>query len=280
MQRIKLNNGTEIPALGFGVFQVPDLKVCEKAVSDALAAGYRLIDTAAIYKNEEAVGAAVRKSNVPRQELYITSKLWIHDAGYENTKRAFADTLEKLGTEYLDLYLLHMPFGDYYGSWRAMEELYEKGKIRAIGVCNFNADRLIDLCMNVKILPAINQIEAHPFFQQTPMTETMKKYKVQPEAWAPFAEGKNGIFTNEILSAIGKKYNKTAAQVILRWHIQCGRVTIPKSVHKERIEENFNIWDFWLTEEELKAIAKMDRGRPMLLDVLEPNEVYRIYSIR
>lgn len=280
MQTIKLNNGLEIPLLGFGVFQIPDLKECEQAVSDAIVAGYRLIDTAAIYKNEEAVGAAIRKSGVPREEFIITSKLWIHDTGYEKTKQAFADTLAKLGTDYLDLYLLHMPFGDYYSSWRAMEELYGEGKIRAIGLCNFNAGRLIDLCMNVKVIPAINQIETHPFFQQVEIAETMRLYGIRMEAWGPFAEGRHGIFTNEQLTTIGRKYGKTAAQVILRWHIQRGVIAIPKSVHKERMEENFNIWDFSLTEEDMAVIASMDSGHSLILDVLKPDEVRRVYGIR
>lgn len=280
MRTIRLNNGVEIPALGFGVFQIPDLEECEQVVSDAIVAGYRLIDTASIYKNEEAVGEAIRESGLLRSDLFIASKVWIHDTGYERTKHAFADTLEKLGTDYLDLYLIHMPFGDYYGSWRAMEELYEAGKIRAIGVCNFNADRLIDLCMNVKIVPAINQIETHPFCQQTQILETLKEYDIRMQAWGPFAEGRNGIFGNERLTAIGRKYGKTAAQVILRWHIQRGVIAIPKSVHKERIEENFAIWDFSLTEEDMTAIAGMDMCRGMILDVLDPSEIHRVYATR
>ncbi|WP_297901961.1 aldo/keto reductase [uncultured Parabacteroides sp.] len=280
MRTIRLNNGVEIPALGFGVFQIPDLEECKQVVSDAIVAGYRLIDTASIYKNEEAVGEAIRESGLLRSDLFIASKVWIHDTGYERTKHAFADTLEKLGTDYLDLYLIHMPFGDYYGSWRAMEELYEAGKIRAIGVCNFNADRLIDLCMNVKIVPAINQIETHPFCQQTQILETLKEYDIRMQAWGPFAEGRNGIFGNERLTAIGRKYGKTAAQVILRWHIQRGVIAIPKSVHKERIEENFAIWDFSLTEEDMTAIAGMDMCRGMILDVLDPSEIHRVYAIR
>lgn len=255
-----------MPMEGFGVFQVPEAEVCEQAVSDALEVGYRLIDTAAAYFNEEAVGAAIRKSGIPREELFITTKLWIQDAGYENAKKAFRTSLDKLGLDYLDLYLIHQPMNDYYGSWRAMEELYEEGKIRAIGVCNFYPERLADLCLNAKVTPAVNQVEIHPFFAQTDAMENMKEFGVQPEAWGPLAEGQHGIFTNPVLTEIGKKYGKTAAQVSLHWNTQRGVVIIPKSTHKERMEENLNIWDFTLSDEEMKAIAGLDLGHSEIID--------------
>lgn len=266
MEYITLNNGVQMPMEGFGVFQVSEAEVCEQAVSDALEVGYRLIDTAAAYFNEEAVGAAIRKSGIPREELFITTKLWIQDAGYENAKKAFRTSLDKLGLDYLDLYLIHQPMNDYYGSWRAMEELYEEGKIRAIGVCNFYPERLADLCLNAKVTPAVNQVEIHPFFAQTDAMENMKEFGVQPEAWGPLAEGQHGIFTNPVLTEIGKKYGKTAAQVSLRWNTQRGVVIIPKSTHKERMEENLNIWDFTLSDEEMKAIAGLDLGHSEIID--------------
>ena len=248
METRKLRNGVEMPMEGFGVFQVPEAEVCEQAVRDALAAGYRLIDTAAAYFNEEAVGAAIKKSGIPRKELFITTKLWIQDAGYENAKKAF------------------QPMNDYYGSWRALEELYEEGKIRAIGVCNFYPERLADLCVNARIKPMVNQVELHPFFQQTEALENMKEFGVVPEAWGPLAEGKHGIFTNEILTSIAQKYGKTVAQVVLRWNTQRGVVIIPKSIHKERIEENLQIWDFSLSEEDMAAISSLDLGHSEIID--------------
>lgn len=266
METIKLSNGVEMPMEGFGVFQVPEAEVCRQAVSDALAAGYRLIDTAAAYFNEEAVGAAIRESGIPREELFITTKLWIQDAGYENAKKAFQTSLDKLGLDYLDLYLIHQPMSDYYGSWRAMEELYKEGKIRAIGVCNFYPERLADLCVNAEIVPMVNQVELHPFFQQTDALKNMEEFKVQPEAWGPFAEGKFNIFSNETLSAIAQKYGKSVAQVALRWNIQRGVVVIPKSVHKERMEENLDIWDFTLSDEDMKAISLLDKGHSEIID--------------
>lgn len=271
MQTVKLNNGVEMPMEGFGVFQISDAAQCEQAVTDALNAGYRLIDTAAAYMNEEAVGAAIRKSGIPREELFITTKLWIQDYGYENTKKAFETSMKKLGLEYLDLYLMHQPMSDYYGSWRAMEELYQEGKIRAIGVCNFYPERLADLCLNAKVIPAVNQIECHPFFQRGKDMETMKEYGVQIEAWGPLAEGQKNIFQNETLAGIGAKYGKSVAQVILRWHIQRGVVIIPKSVHKERIEENLNIWDFELSSEDMDVISKMDIGHSEVVDHSSPD---------
>ena len=266
MQNVKLSNGIEMPIEGFGVFQVPDLSECEKAVSEALETGYRLIDTAAAYFNEEAVGKAIAKSGIKRDELFITTKLWIQDAGYEKAKQAFQTSLDKLGLDYLDLYLIHQPFSDYYGSWRAMEELYEQGKIRAIGVCNFYPDRLADLCLNAKIKPMVNQIEIHPFFAQENAVAVMKEFGVQPEAWGPFAEGKFGIFQNEILTDIAKKYRKTSAQVILRWNVQRGVVVIPKTVKKERMEQNFDIWDFELSQEDMQKIATLDKGKSNIID--------------
>lgn len=266
MEFVTLNNGVKMPMEGFGVFQVPEAAVCEQAVSDALATGYRLIDTAAAYFNEEAVGAAIKKSSIPREELFITTKLWIQDAGYENAKKAFQVSLDKLGLDYIDLYLIHQPMNDYYGSWRAMEELYEEGKIKAIGVCNFYPERLADLCLNAKVKPMVNQVELHPFFAQTGALKTMKEFGVQPEAWGPMAEGKHGIFTHPILTEIGAKYRKTAAQIALRWNVERGVVIIPKSTHKERMEENFNIWDFSLSDEDMAAIGALDLGHSEIID--------------
>ena len=266
MEFVTLSNGVQMPLEGFGVFQVPEAAICEQAVSDAFSVGYRLIDTAAAYFNEEAVGAAIAKSGIPREELFITTKLWIQDAGYESARRAFETSVQKLGLDYLDLYLIHQPMNDYYGAWRAMEELYEAGKIRAIGVCNFYPDRLTDLCMNARIAPMVNQVELHPFFAQTRAVENMKSLHVQPEAWGPMAEGKHDIFTHPILTELGQKYGKTAARVALRWNAQRGVVIIPKSTHKERMEENFNIWDFALSDEDMAAIAKLDLGRSEIID--------------
>ena len=259
MEFVTLSNGVQMPLEGFGVFQVPEAAICEQAVSDAFSVGYRLIDTAAAYFNEEAVGAAIAKSGIPREELFITTKLWIQDAGYESARRAFETSVQKLGLDYLDLYLIHQPMNDYYGAWRAMEELYEAGKIRAIGVCNFYPDRLTDLCLNARIAPMV-------FFAQTRAVENMKSLHVQPEAWGPMAEGKHDIFTHPILTELGRKYGKTAAQVALRWNAQRGVVIIPKSTHKERMEENFNIWDFALSDEDMAAIAKLDLGRSEIID--------------
>ena len=260
MEFVTLKNGVKMPILGFGVFQVPDVKECEECVYEALMTGYRLIDTAAAYMNEEAVGRAIKRSGIPREELFITTKLWIQDAGYENAKKAFDTSLDKLQLDYLDLYLIHQPYGDVYGSWRAMEELYKAGKIRAIGVSNFSDVRLADLAEFNEVTPMVNQVEVHPFYQQADSMTFMKENGVQIEAWGPLAEGKNNIFKNETFINIGAKYEKTIAQVILRWHIQRGVVVIPKSIHKERIKENFDICDFSLTDEDMAAIAKMDTG--------------------
>lgn len=280
MEYVTLNNGIKMPLEGFGVFQVPDPAQCEQAVSDAIASGYRLIDTAAAYGNEEAVGAAVRRCGVPRSELFITTKLWVQDAGYEEAKKAFETSLKKLGLEYLDLYLLHQPMGDYVGAYRAMEELYKEGVIRAIGVCNFYPHVLADLCETVEVIPAVNQVELHPFFQQEKALKVMKEYGVVPEAWGPFAEGKHGIFTHPVLGAIGEKYGKSAAQVALRWNVQRGVVVIPKSVHKNRMEQNMDIWDFALSDEDMAEIAKLDLGHSEIVDHFSPDFVKMLHGMK
>ena len=277
METVTLSNGVEMPMEGFGVFQIPE-ETCEQVVKDAISAGYRLIDTASSYQNEKAVGRAIAACGVPREELFITTKAYIQQMSYENTRAAFAQSLEDLGLTYLDLYLIHMPFGDYYGSWRALEELYQEGKIRAIGVCNFLPDRLLDLCYNAKILPQINQIERHPHYQRAEELELMKELKVQPEAWAPFAEGLKGMFTEPVLLEIARKHGKTPAQVILRWNVQQGVVVIPKSVHRERMEENLAIWDFALDQDDLARIATLDKGCPSMLDTRKVSEVKRVYD--
>ncbi len=276
----KLNNGVEMPILGFGVYQIPDYDECKRAVLDALETGYRLIDTAAAYFNEKAVGDAIKESGINRKELFITTKLWINNAGYENAKKGFEVSMEKLQLDYLDLYLIHQPFGDYYGSWRAMEELYENKKVRAIGVCNFYPDRLMDLAEHNKIKPAINQIETHPFFQREYDNEIMKNYGTQIESWGPFAEGRGDMFTNPILSEIGKKYNKSTAQVILRWLIQRNVVVIPKSVHKERMIENFNIFDFELSADDMDKIKSMDTGKSLFFSHSDIELVKLLFSIK
>ena len=270
MEFTTLNNGIKMPMEGFGVFQVPDPAQCDQAVLDAISSGYRLIDTAAAYMNEEAVGSAVAKCGVPRSELVITTKLWVQDASYEGAKGAIQASLDKLGLDYLDLYLIHQPIGDYIGAYRAMEEAYKEGKLKAIGVCNCYPHVLADICETVEVIPAVNQIELHPFFQQEDALALMKEYGVQPEAWGPLAEGKHAIFTNETLSAIAQKYGKSVAQVVLRWNTQRGVVIIPKSVHKERIEENLNIWDFSLSEEDMAAISSLDLGHSEIIDHSAP----------
>lgn len=278
VKNVKLSNGVEMPLEGFGVFQVTDLAACEQAVVDAIDTGYRLLDTATSYKNEEAVGKAIRRSGVKREELFITTKAYIQQMGYEKTRQAFEESLAKLGLDYLDLYLIHMPLGDYYGSWRAFEELYKAGRVRAIGVCNFLPDRLIDLCYNVQIKPMVNQIERHPHYQRAEHLAIMKEFGVQPEAWAPFAEGLKGMFTEPVFQKIGKKYGKTPAQVILRWNVQSGVIVIPKSVHKDRMAQNLDIWDFNLDEGDLREIATLDKHCPSMLDTLKPSEVKRVYD--
>ena len=280
MEFTKLSNGLEMPMEGFGVFQVNDLAQCEQSVLDAIASGYRSIDTAAAYFNETAVGAAIKKCGVAREELFITTKLWVQDASYEGAKKVFQTSLDNLGLDYLDLYLIHQPLGDYYGAWRAMEELYKEGKIKAIGVSNFYPDRLTDLCLTAEIKPMVNQVELHPFFVQENSLAIMKEFGVAPEAWGPLAEGKHGIFTNETLVAIGEKYGKSVAQVVLRWNTQRGVVIIPKSVHKERMEQNIDIWDFSLTEEEMSQISAMDLGHSEIVDHSDPNFVKYLHGAK
>ena len=270
MQKVKLNNGIDMPILGFGVFQVTDLAECERSVLEAINTGYRLIDTAASYGNEEAVGKAIKKSNVSRDELFITTKLWIQSNGYEGTKKALENSLKRLQLDYLDLYLIHQPFGDVYGEWRAMQDLYKEGKIRAIGVSNFHPDRLIDLIIHNEIVPAVNQIETHPFHQQSETHKFLQENNVQIESWGPFAEGKNNIFQNELLLSIARKYNKSIAQVILRWLTQRGVVAIPKSTRKERMEENFNSLDFKLNTEDMEAIKTLDTNTSSFFDHRDP----------
>lgn len=278
MQHATLNNGVEMPILGFGVFQVADLAECDRAVSQALETGYRLLDTAASYGNEEAVGRAIAGSGIPREELFVTTKLWVADTGEERTKAAFARSLEKLGLDYIDLYLIHQPYGDYYGSWRAMEQIYEAGRARAIGVSNFHPDRLVDLISNNKIVPAVNQIETHVFNQRTSDQAVMREHGVQPESWGPFAEGKNGFFTNPTLTQIAGTHDKSVAQVALRWLIQRGVVAIPKSVRADRMAENFDIFNFTLTNDEMAEIAKLDTAQSLFFDHRDPEAVTRLNS--
>ena len=280
MQYSTLNNGLKIPALGFGVFQVPDPAQCEQAVTDALNAGYRLIDTAAAYMNEQAVGRAIAKSGIPREELFITTKLWVQDASYEKAKDAIERSLNNLGLDYLDLYLIHQPMGDYYGAYRAMEEVYRAGKLKAIGVCNFYPHVLTDFCETVDIIPAVNQVELHPFFAQEDALKVMKEYGVTPEAWGPFAEGKHGIFTHPVLTEIGNKYGKTAAQVALRWNIQRGVVVIPKSVHIERIKANIDVFDFELTKEDMDKISSLSLPKSEIVDHTNPAFIKMIHSLK
>lgn len=280
METIELRNQVTMPLLGFGVFQITDAAMCEQAVTEALKTGYRLLDTAACYGNERAVGNAVRNSGIRREDVFLVSKVWIQDAGYEQTKCSFYKSLENLQTDYLDLYLVHMPYGDYHGSWRAMEELYEEGRIKAIGVCNFLPDRLTDLILSHRIAPMVNQIELHPFCQQMELRNLMTQYQIQPMAWAPFAEGQNQIFTNPLLTEIGQTYGKTPAQVILRWLQQNKIVAIPKSVHAERINENFAIDDFSLSDNDLNQIHGMDSGHSLILNITSLDEVYRLHNIR
>ena len=270
MQTVKLNNGVEMPILGFGVFQVKDLAECERSVVDAIETGYRLIDTAQSYENEDAVGKAIRNSGVSRKELFITTKVWIQSNGYTGTKKAFEASLKKLQLDYLDLYLIHQPYGDVYGEWKAMQELYKEGRVKAIGVSNFHPDRLIDLIVHNEIAPAVNQIETHPFHQQIEAQRFLQENNIQIESWGPFAEGKNNLFANELLAAISKKYNKSVAQVVLRWLTQRGVVAIPKSVRKERMEENFNSLDFELSVEDMEAIKTLDTNASLFFDHRDP----------
>jgi 2,5-diketo-D-gluconate reductase A len=267
---VTLNNGVEMPILGFGVFQVPDPAECERSVRDAIDVGYRLLDTAASYGNEQAVGAAIKNHGIERDQLFVTTKLWVQDASYEGAKAAFERSVNKLQLDYLDLYLIHQPYGDVYGAWRAMEELHRAGRIRAIGISNFYPDRLVDFVLHNEIAPAVNQIEIHPFHQQTDAQTILEEYKVQTEAWGPFAEGKNGLFTNALLQSIATKHGKSIAQVVLRWLIQRGVVAIPKSVRKERMAENFAVVDFELDPADLDAIATLDLKTSSFFDHRDP----------
>ena len=270
MKNVTLNNGIKMPILGFGVYQIPDAEECEKSVLTAIEAGYRSIDTAAAYQNEQAVGNAIKKSGIDRKELFITTKLWVADAGYEKAEKAFETSLNKLQLDYLDLYLIHQPYGDVHGAWRAMEELYESGKIRAIGISNFQPDRVMDMIVFNKVVPAVNQIETHPFHQQIEAQNFLQENNVQQESWGPFAEGKNNIFSNKLLAAVGKKYNKSIAQVVLRWMIQRSIVVIPKSVTKDRIVQNIEVFDFELSDADMEQIKTLDEKQSAFFDHRDP----------
>ena len=278
MDYVTLKNGVQMPKEGFGVFQIRDLDECERAVLDAIDTGYRLIDTAESYGNESAVGKAIAKSGVNRADLFISTKLWVTDTSYEGAKAAIDRSMENLGVDYLDLYLIHQAMGDYIGAWRAMTEAYKEGRIRAIGVCNFYPHRLADFCETVDELPAVNQVELHPFFQQESALSLMREYGVQPMAWAPFAEGKHGIFTHPVLTKIGEKYGKGAGQVALRWNMQRGVVVIPKSTHRERMEQNIDVFDFSLTDEEMREIAALDIGHSEIIDHTDPKLVQALHG--
>lgn len=277
--KVKLNNGVLMPIEGFGVFQIPDTTQCLEAVGYALKAGYRLIDTASVYDNEIAVGKAINESGINRSEIFLTTKVWTSQMGYDRTMKAFENSLKRLGQDYLDLYLIHMPYGDVAGTWRAMEQLYHEGRIRSIGVCNFSEAHLTDLCLSSEVKPMVNQVECHPFTQQTGMLALCKENGIQLEAWAPFAEGKNDIFCNPLLTDIARSHGKTVGQVILRWNVQRGVVVIPKSVRPERIVENSEIFDFNLSENEMSLIAGLDTRKPLILDYNKVDEVKRIYTI-
>lgn len=272
MEYTALSNGVKMPVLGYGVYQVSPAE-CERCVRDALTAGYRSLDTAQSYFNEEQVGAAMANSGVPRQEIFLTTKVWVEHYGYEAARASVLESMRRLRTDYLDLVLLHQPFSDYYGAWRALEDLYQEGKLRAIGVSNFYPDRLVDLASFARIRPTVNQVEIHPYHQQTEALGWMKKYGVQPEAWAPFGEGRGGLFTDPVLTGIGKRYGKSAAQVMLRWHLQRGVVVIPKSTHIERMQENLNVFDFSLTGEEMAAIGALDKKQSAFFSHQDPNMV-------
>ncbi len=266
MQYRPLSNGVELPMIGYGTFRIRDAAQCERCVSQALEAGYRLFDTAASYENEAAIGRALRGSGLPRKEWFVTTKLWVQDAGYDGTLKAFDSSLKQLGLDYIDLYLIHQPFGDYYGAWRAMERLYREGAVRAIGVSNFTPERLVDLCMNQEIRPMVNQIEIHPFFQQNTALRVMEDYGVVPQAWGPFSEAQKDIFHHRTLAKIADKHGRTTAQIILRWHLQRGIPTIPKTVHTARMAENLDIFDVELTAQEMERIAGMDIGHSEIID--------------
>lgn len=278
MDYVTLRNGVQMPQEGFGVFQIRDLDECERVVLDAIGAGYRLIETAESYGNESAVGKAIAKSGVNRADLFISTKLWVTNTSYEGAKAAIDRSMENLGLDYLDLYLIHQAMGDYIGAWRAMTEAYKEGRIRAIGVCNFYPNRLADFCETVDELPAVNQVELHPFFQQENALSLMREYGVQPMAWAPFAEGKHGIFTHPVLTKIGEKYGKGAGQVALRWNMQRGVVVIPKSTHRERMEQNIDVFDFSLTDEEMAEIAALDIGHSEIIDHTDPRLVQALHG--
>lgn len=280
MEYATLNNGVKMPMIGFGVFQVTDQRQCQQAVEDALGVGYRSIDTAASYMNEEAVGAAIKASGISRDELFVTTKLWVQDHEYDDTLRAFDTSMAKLGLDYLDLWLIHKPYGNYYAAWRAMERLYQEGRIRAIGVTSFSSDRLLDLTMHNEVRPAVNQIETHPFFVQEAARQFMKKEGIQHEAWAPFAEGHNDIFRNQVLSEIARTHRKSVGQVILRWHLQRGTVVIPKTVRRERMLENINVFDFALTDDEMQRISSLDMNRSAAYDDQDPENTRWIGSTK
>jgi 2,5-diketo-D-gluconate reductase A len=270
MQTITLNNGVQMPLAGYGVFQIPDPQECERSVADAIRVGYRLIDTAASYLNEEAVGRGIRASGVPRKELFVTTKLWVQDTGYERTRQALDKSLARLQMDYLDLYLIHQPFGDVHGSWRAMEEALKAGKVRAIGVSNFQPDRLMDMIIQNEVVPAVNQIEVNPFLQQEESVKFMRDNGVQPEAWAPFAEGRNNLFQNETLTDIARKHGRTVGQVVLRWVVQRGIVALAKSVRKERMEENLRVFDFALDESDIARIGQLETGQSSFFSHRDP----------
>lgn len=273
MQTVKLNNRVEMPILGYGVFQISDPKECEQSVYDAIQTGYRLIDTAASYSNEEAVGRAIQRSGVAREDLFITTKLWISDAGYDSARLAFERSMQRLQLKYLDLYLIHQPYGDVHGAWRAMEELYRAGHVRAIGISNFYPDRVMDMIVHHSVVPAVNQIETHPYHQQIETQKFLQDNGIQIESWGPFAEGRNNIFQNELLLSLAEKYQKTVAQIILGWLTQRGVVAIPKSVRKERMLENFDIFDFTLDPQDMVAIATLDTRTSSFFDHRDPNIV-------
>lgn len=279
MQYLTLNNGVKMPILGYGVFQIADIEECERCVLDALEVGYRLLDTAQSYGNESAVGSAIRKSGVPREEIFLTTKLWISEAGYEKAKASLLGSLERLGLDYIDMVLIHQPFGDVYGSYKAMTELYKEGKIRAIGVSNFYPDRLVDFAKHNEVIPAVNQIELHPFHQQAEALKVMAKFGVQPQAWAPFAEGKNELFMNPVLKAIGDKYGKSNAQVALRFLIQLGVSVLPKTVTKSRMIENKNVFDFELTTEDMDVIKQLDNGVSLFFSHRDSDMVERLVGL-
>lgn len=278
MQYVKLNDGNKMPQLGFGVFQVPDLKQAEQAVKDAIDVGYRLFDTAAAYGNEEAVGAAIRKSGIDRDKFFVTSKLWVDHFTYEKAKQGIDDSLNKLGLDYMDLYLLHQPYGDVAGAWRALEEAQKEGKIKSIGVSNFLPDQLKNLELMSNVKPAVNQVEISPWFQEKENVKFIQDEGIQPEAWAPFAEGKHGIFTDERIAKIGKKYGKGNGQVILRWLIQRGIVVIPKSVHKTRMAENFDVFDFELSDDDMKIMNSLDKKESQFFDHRDPAAIESIFG--